>query len=188
MAKSPVDAQMNQNITDTIMLLEMLTVQADQKPIYARDLGTLQDQVNAMQNQINAVTEERNAAEAAICLLRTELTEARNDANALAHAAPTAAAAATAATAAATANPAPAHTEDKISFPDKFDGTRSNLRAFTTQLRLKVLSFPNEQSRLCLVINCLAGKAMDQVQQYVKADHVDLENVEALIDILEEAF
>ena len=29
---------------------------------------------------------------------------------------------------------------------------------------------------------------MDQVQQYVKADHVDLENVEVLIDILEQAF
>ena len=29
---------------------------------------------------------------------------------------------------------------------------------------------------------------MDQVQQYVKADCVDLVNVEALIDILEEAF
>ena len=29
---------------------------------------------------------------------------------------------------------------------------------------------------------------MDQVQQYVKADRVDFENVEALIDILEEAF
>ena len=43
MAKSPVDAQINQNITDTIMLLEMLTMQADQKPIYARDLGALQD-------------------------------------------------------------------------------------------------------------------------------------------------
>ena len=50
MAKSLVDAQINQNIIDTIMLLEMLTVQADQKPIYACDLGALQDQVNAMQN------------------------------------------------------------------------------------------------------------------------------------------
>ena len=29
---------------------------------------------------------------------------------------------------------------------------------------------------------------MDQVQQYVKADRIDLANVEALIDILEEAF
>ena len=42
-AKSLVDAQSNQNITDTIMLLKMLTVQADQKPIYTRDLGALQD-------------------------------------------------------------------------------------------------------------------------------------------------
>ena len=29
MAKSPVNAQINQNITDSIILLEMLTVQAD---------------------------------------------------------------------------------------------------------------------------------------------------------------
>ena len=111
MAKSPVDAQINQNITDTIMLLEMLTVQADQKPIYARDLGALQDQVNAMQNQMNTLTEERNAVEAAICLLCTELAEARNVANALVHAAPTATAAATAAAAAATA-PTPMYTID----------------------------------------------------------------------------
>ena len=95
MAKSPVDAQINQNITDTIMLLKMLTVQADQKPIYARDLGALQDQVNAMQNQMNTITEECNAAEVAICLLHTELAEACNVANALAHATPAAAAAAT---------------------------------------------------------------------------------------------
>ena len=38
------------------------------------------------------------------------------------------------------------------------------------------------------MINCLAGEAMDQIQQYVKADRVDLVNVEALIEILEEAF
>ena len=100
------------------MLLEMLTVQADQKPIYARNLGALQDQVNAMQNQMNIVTEEHNAAEAAICLLRTELAEAHNVANALVLAAPAAAAAPT---------PTPAHTVDKIPFPDKFDGTQSKL-------------------------------------------------------------
>ena len=29
MAKSPVNAQINQNITNTIMLLEILTIQAD---------------------------------------------------------------------------------------------------------------------------------------------------------------
>ena len=133
------------------MLLEMLTVQADQKPIYACDLGALQDQVNAIQNQMNTITEERNTSEVAMCLLRTELVEARNVANPLAHAAPTTAAAA----------PAPAHTVYKILFPDKLDGTRSKLQAFTTQLPLKVVSFPDEQSRLRLMINCLAGEAMD---------------------------
>ena len=107
----------------------MLTVQADQKPIYAYDLGTLQDQVNAMQNQMNTVTEEYNAAEVAIFLLHTELAEARNVTNTLAHTAPAAAAAGTTATA-----PAPAHTVDKLPFPDKFDGTQSKLRAFTIQL------------------------------------------------------
>ena len=50
MAKSPVEAQINQNITDTIMLLEILTIQADQKPIYTHDLGALQDQVNAIRH------------------------------------------------------------------------------------------------------------------------------------------
>ena len=52
----------------------------------------------------------------------------------------------------------------------------------------QVVSFPDKQSRLCVAINCLAGEAMDQVQQYFKADHVYLENVQALINILEEAF
>ena len=120
------------------MLLEILTVQADQKPIYTRDLGALQDQVNTIQNQMNTIMEERNAAEAAICLLCTELAEARNVTNALAHATPT-----TAAT-----TPTATHTMDKIPFPDKFDGTRSKLQAFTTQLRLRVVSFPDEQFRL----------------------------------------
>ena len=76
---------------------------------------------------MNTVMEERNAVEAAICLLHTELAEARNVTNTLPHAAPAAAAA-------ATAGATPAHTMDKIPIPDKFNGTRSKLRAFTTQL------------------------------------------------------
>ena len=124
MAKSAVDTQINQNITDSIMSLEVLTMQADQKPIYARDLGALQDQVKTMQNQMNIITEERTAAEAAICLLRTQLAEAHNIANALVHAAPATAAATTTA---ATTTPDPAHTMDKMPFPDKCDGTWSKL-------------------------------------------------------------
>ena len=59
---------------------------------------------------MKTVMEEYNAAEVAICLLRTELAEARNIANVLAHAAPTAA-------------PAPMHMMDKIPFSDEFDST-----------------------------------------------------------------
>ena len=42
-AKSPIDVQINQIITNTIMLLEMLTMQAKKKPIYVPNLGALQD-------------------------------------------------------------------------------------------------------------------------------------------------
>ena len=101
-----------------------------------------------------------------------------NVGNTLAYATPTSAATATTA----------AHTMDKILLPNKFDGTRSKLQAFTTQLWLKVISFPNKESRLCLTINCLTEEAMDQVQQYIKAVCINLKNVEVLIDILEEAF
>ena len=59
------------------MLLEMLTIQVDKKPIYARDL-------DSVQHQLNIITAEYNAVEAAICLLRTELAESHNVANALA--------------------------------------------------------------------------------------------------------
>lgn len=59
--------------------------------------------------------------------------------------------------------------------PDKFDGTRSKLRAFITQLRLKAASYPNDQSKLRLAVNCLTGDAMDQVQAYVtENDRVNL--------------
>ena len=76
-----------------------------------------------MQNQMNTVTEECNAAEVAICLLRTELVEARNVTNVLAYAAATTTTATTIAAATTTTAPAPTHTVDKIPFPNKFDGT-----------------------------------------------------------------
>ena len=150
-------------------------MQANQKPIYTHDLGGLKDQVNTMQNQMNTVMEERNILEAAFCLYYTELAEAYNVANALVHATPAAAL-------------TPMITIDKMPFPYKFNSTRIKLWAFTTQLQLKVISLPDKQSRLRLVINYLPEESMDQVQQYIKADHIDLKNVKPLIDILEEEF
>ena len=35
-----------------------------------------------------------------------------------------------------------------ILMPEKFDGTRSKLKAFLTQLRLKVATYPDEQAKL----------------------------------------
>ena len=68
--------------------------------------------------------------------------------------------------------------------PEKFDGIRSKLRAFLIQLRLKVATYPDEQAKLRLAVNCLTGEAMDQVQSYVENDKVNLANLAALIAIL----
>ena len=38
--------------------------------------------------------------------------------------------------------------KERIPMPEKFDGTRSTLRAFLIQLRLKVAIYPNEQAKL----------------------------------------
>ena len=100
----------------------MLTILADQQPIYILDLHTLQDQVNAIQNQMDIVIEDHNNVEAVIFLLPTKLAEAHNIANVLVYVA--------AAPSAAT----PMHTIDKIPFSEKFNSTRSKLWACTTQL------------------------------------------------------
>ena len=38
--------------------------------------------------------------------------------------------------------------KERIPMPEKFDGTRSKLRAFLTQLRLKLATYPDEQAKL----------------------------------------
>jgi hypothetical protein len=76
----------------------------------------------------------------------------------------------------------------KIPDPEHFDGTRSKLRPFVTQLRLKAATYPDEQSKLHLAINCLTGEALDQVQPYVRDDTIDLGTLADLITILDTAF
>ena len=72
--------------------------------------------------------------------------------------------------------------------PEKFDSTRSKLRAFLTQLQLKVAIYPNEQAKLQLAINYLIGDTMDQVQSYMENDKVNLANLAMLITILDTTF
>ena len=113
-------------------------------------------------------------------MLRAELTEAKQIAAALARATPDG----------GRGGSGNGSGSDKecIPMPEKFDGTRSKLRAFLIQLRLKVATYPDEQAKLRLAINCLTGDAMDQVQSYVENDKVNLANLAALITILDTAF
>jgi hypothetical protein len=69
-------------------------------------------------------------------------------------------------TAGAADRAAPAGRGDKISDPDKFDGTRAKLRPFLGQLRLKVgdrTRYPTDQDRLRYAANRLEGPALDQI-------------------------
>lgn len=76
----------------------------------------------------------------------------------------------------------------KISDPEKFTGNRAKLQPFLAQLRLKASTFPTEQARLCYAVSVLDKEALDQVLPFVQNDRVDLENLAALIEILEAAF
>ena len=107
-------------------------------------------------------------------MLRADLTEAKQIAAALTRATPN--------------GGKDGSDKECILMPKKFDGTRSQLRAFLTQLRLKVATYPNEPAKLRLAINCLTGDTLDQVQFYVENDKVNLENLAALIAILDTAF
>ena len=78
--------------------------------------------------------------------------------------------------------------KEHILMPENFDSTRFKLQSFLIQLRLKVASYPKEQTKLRLVVNCLIGDAIDQVQSYVENDKVNLANLAALIGILDTAF
>ena len=87
----------------------------------------------------------------------------------------------------ATAAAAPTHAT-KIPDPDKFNGDRETLPNFLLQLRLKAPTLPDEQARLRYAISLLKDRALSQVRPYVRAGRVDLDNLEALIAKLEEAF
>ncbi|KAH0611276.1 uncharacterized protein H6S33_010541 [Morchella sextelata] len=65
----------------------------------------------------------------------------------------------------------PGQRSDKIPDPSKFDGIRSALRPFITQLRLKMIGnadrFTSTQQQLVYAINLLSGGALGQVMPVV---------------------
>jgi hypothetical protein len=86
----------------------------------------------------------------------------------------------------------PAH-QQKIPDPPLFDGTRSKLRPFLAQLRLKVAGdlhrFPDAQHQLRYAAGRLEGIALDQVLPLIKDDNsIALPGLNALCRVLEDAF
>ena len=166
------DPTTSQAVTDTVTLLEMLTAAPDQAP----QVATLTNKLANTTHQVEALTNELANSETAMNMLCAELTKAKQIAAALARATPD--------------GGRGGNGSDKECIPmlDKFDGTRSKLRAFLIQLRLKVDTYQDEQAKLRLAVNCLTGDAMDQVQSYVENDKVNWANLAALIAILDTAF
>ena len=168
------DPTTTQAVTDTLTLLEMFTTAPDQAP----QVATVTNELANATHQIEALTNELACSETAMNMLRAELTEAKQIAAALARATPDG----------GRGGNGSSSDKERIPMPEKFDGTRSKLRAFLTQLRLKVATYPDKQAKLRLAINCLTGDAMDQVQLYVENDKVNLANLAALIAILDTTF
>ena len=166
------DPTITQAIADTVTLLEMLTTAPDQAP----QVATLTNELANATHQVEAITNKLASSETAMNMLHTDLIKAKQIAAALAWATPDG------------IRGGSGSDKECIPMPEKFDGTRSKLRAFLTQLRLKVATYPNEQAKLWLAVNCLTGDAMDQVQSYVENDKVNLANLAALIAILDTAF
>ena len=123
----------------------MLTTTPDQVP----QVTTLTNELANATHQVEALTNELAYSETAMNMLRAKLTEAKQIAAALAQATPD--------------GGRGSSNKERIPMLEKFNGTRSKLRAFLTQLRLKVATYPDKQAKLRLAVNCLTGNAMDQV-------------------------
>jgi hypothetical protein len=80
----------------------------------------------------------------------------------------------------------------ELTDPPKFGGNRKDLRTFIAQLRLKLhgntQSFPTMQHRLSYAVGRLEGVAFEQILPYIENNAVNLDDIDALIKILEDAF
>ena len=90
------------------------------------------------------------------------------------------------------ARPSPNHPD-----PDKFNGDKTKLEAFVTQLHIKLqqnadhfvrLGQNTEQNQLSYAISCLEGDAFLQIKPYVSRSGIDFQDITALEDLLETRF
>ena len=125
-----VDPTTTQAITDTITLLEMLTTAPDQAP----QVTTLTNELANAAHQVKALTNELAYSETTMNMLCAELTEAKQIATALVR---------------ATSDSSKGGSDKEyILMLEKFNSTRSKLRAFLIQLWLKVAIYPDKQAKL----------------------------------------
>ena len=123
-----MDPTTTQAIADIVTLLEMLTTAPNQGP----QVATLTNELANATHQVEALTNKLASLETAMNILHADLTEAKQIAAALAWA--------------TLDGGRGSSSSDKecILMPEKFNSTRSKLRAFLTQLQLKVAIYSNK--------------------------------------------
>ena len=109
------DLPTTQAIADTGILLQMLTTAPDQAP----QVTTLTNKLANATHQIEPLTNKLVSSETAMNILRADLIEAKQIAIALPWAAPD--------------GDRGSSDKERIPIPEKFNDTRSKLRAFLTQ-------------------------------------------------------
>jgi chromosome segregation ATPase len=80
----------------------------------------------------------------------------------------------------------------ELPYPPEFSGDHKELLHFISKVRSKLTGessqYTDDQHKLRYVYGFLKGNAQNQIQPYVLPNKIKLDNVEALISILEAAF
>jgi hypothetical protein len=80
----------------------------------------------------------------------------------------------------------------ELPYPPEYSGDRKDLPNFISKVRSKLAGengrFSDDQHKLHHVYGYLKGNAQNQIQPYIETDKISLQDIEALINILEAAF
>ena len=137
-------------ITDAVLsTIRDLMVGISNLPDRTTAITELHTHITQLEDENRILQEQEIKNDTTIAELKTRITEMQGTINALSRAVP--------------AQATDRHEREKIPDPEKFDGTRTKLRPFLAQLRLKAATYTDEQAKLRLAINCLKGEALDQV-------------------------
>src|SRR4051812_5094338 len=125
--------------------------------------------------ELHEAQDRAHVAELAVTQLRIELDNLKTVNLALARSTPA---------------PVPSGTSNVEKFEkiELYSGNRDELRTFVAKLRTRCAAITDTQAKLRYAFNALSGPAAAQILPYVKDDKVDLVDLAALINILENAF